>query len=101
MTGIPRRLPDVRDVRERLSSELTPYRRWWVVAPVGDRVLGMLVGLLVVVLAGAFLFAVVHIVGGWIIRGNWHAGLFGVGLAAVTGGLLAAVQIRVPSRCRR
>jgi hypothetical protein len=43
-------------------------------------------------LAGAFLFGLVHIVGGTM-RGNANAVAFGIGLSAVTGPLLAGLAL--------
>lgn len=53
------------------------------------RRLGLLV--LVVVLAGATAFGLVHIVVGGLIHGNARAGGFGVVLAIAAGSLLAGV----------
>ncbi len=45
-----------------------------------------------IALAGAFLFGLVHIVGGTM-RGNSAAVAFGIGLSAVTGTLLAGLAV--------
>ena len=68
----------------------------------GIRALGMAGGrpaawlvagaILATALTGAFLFGLVHIVGGTI-RGNSAAVVFGIGLAAVTGTLLAGLAL--------
>jgi len=50
---------------------------------------------------GAFLFGVWHVIGGGVIRGNWRAGAFGIGLAAVAGALLVLGYRRLSVRFRR
>ena len=88
-------------LRGRLTAGIAPYRRWWDAAATLERALGIVAGVVVAALAGAFLFGIWHVIGGGLIRGNWRAGVFGIGLAALTGGLLALGYVRLGARFRR
>ncbi len=84
-----------------VDGQLRPYLRWWQAADPGERALGLVVGAVVAALSGAMLFGVWHVVGGWMIKGNPRAGLFGVALATVTAALLAVGHAIVGPRFRR
>jgi hypothetical protein len=84
-----------------VDGQLRPYLRWWEAAYSSELAVGLVLGAVVAAMSGAFLFGVWHVVGGWMIKGNPRAGLFGLALATVTGVLLAVGHVTVGSRFRR
>ena len=73
---------------------------WWRAAPASERAVGVVAGLGGSALFGAFLFGAWHVLFGYVAKGNPHAGLFGLVLAAITGTLLVVgasiVRRRLP-----
>lgn len=78
-----------------------PYRRWWDAASGRERAVGAIAGVVVALLAGAFLFGAWHVIGGGVIKGNWRAGRFGMALACITGLLLILGHLALGPRFRR
>jgi len=60
----------------------------WAGGGPGNRVSLALAALLAAALLGAFVFGLWHLVVGGLLKGNWNAGGFGIGLASVAGVLL-------------
>ena len=73
--------PPWREARRRVAAA-------WTRGGIAIRVVLVLAVALAVVLLGAFLFGLWHVVVGGFLKGNWDAGGFGIALASVAGVLL-------------
>jgi len=63
-------------------------RAAWGAARLPGRLALAVAALVALVLLGAFLFGMWHVVVGGVLKGNWNAGGFGFALASVSGVLL-------------
>jgi hypothetical protein len=83
--------PPWREARGRISAA-------WRRGGTGRRVGLALAAALAAALLGAFVFGLIHVVVGGLVKGNWKAGGFGIALSSVTGVLLwieAAAVLRL------